>query len=102
MEEDLLDRVQAVAPRPRQAQLAGNSVHMDKRWLEHNMPDLHDHLHYRLIDLTGLATTMLRWGLIGDRLPFQGTEHDALDDIHGAIAEYQWLRVELSAGRAAA
>jgi oligoribonuclease (3'-5' exoribonuclease) len=37
-----------------QAQLAGNSVHVDRVFLQRYMPQLVDHLHYRIVDVSTL------------------------------------------------
>jgi oligoribonuclease (3'-5' exoribonuclease) len=37
------------------AQLAGNSVHVDRAFLARHMPDLAAHLHYRIVDVSTLA-----------------------------------------------
>lgn len=95
----LLAYVRRVAPNKGQAQLAGNSVHMDAIWTRVHLPQVADHLHYRLIDITALATTMVRWGVIEERPTFEGVEHDAVDDIRGAVNEYRWLRRHLTAAR---
>ena len=34
--------------------LAGNTVHMDKRFLDKYMPQLTSHLHYRIIDVSSV------------------------------------------------
>lgn len=36
------------------AQLAGNSVHVDRLFLQRWMPELLEHLHYRIIDVSSL------------------------------------------------
>lgn len=35
-----------------QAQLAGNSVHVDRVFLQRRMPELLEHLHYRIVDVS--------------------------------------------------
>ena len=34
--------------------LAGNTVHMDKRFLDKYMPRLMEHLHYRIVDVSSV------------------------------------------------
>lgn len=34
------------------AQLAGNSVHVDRAFLQRHMPRLVEHLHYRIVDVS--------------------------------------------------
>jgi oligoribonuclease len=38
----------------KQAQLAGNSIHVDRVYLQRYMPQLTDHLHYRIVDVSTL------------------------------------------------
>lgn len=35
-----------------QAQLAGNSVHIDRAFLQRYMPELAEHFHHRIIDVS--------------------------------------------------
>lgn len=35
-----------------QAQLAGNSVHIDRAFLQQYMPELAEHFHHRIIDVS--------------------------------------------------
>ncbi len=42
------------------AQLAGNSVHVDRLFLLKHMPRLVDHLNYRIIDVSTVAE-LARW-----------------------------------------
>lgn len=37
---------------PKHCPLAGNTVHMDKVFMEKYMPDFLDHLHYRIVDVS--------------------------------------------------
>jgi oligoribonuclease len=36
------------------AQLAGNSVHVDRMFLQRHMPALLGHLHYRIVDVSSI------------------------------------------------
>ncbi|CAO3668893.1 unnamed protein product [Umbelopsis vinacea] len=45
----VLEFIQTHVPEPQIAQLAGNSVHADKRFLEKEMPQVVEHLHYRIV-----------------------------------------------------
>ena len=38
--------------RPGECVLAGNTIHMDKRFLDKYMPRFTAHLHYRLVDVS--------------------------------------------------
>lgn len=43
-----------------QAQLAGNSIHVDRVFLQRYMPELVEHLHYRIVDVSTLKECC-RW-----------------------------------------
>lgn len=44
-----------------QAQLAGNSIHVDFLFLKKYMPRLAEHMHYRLVDVTTVVELARRW-----------------------------------------
>jgi len=48
-EAQVLDFIVKHVPNSGIAQLAGNSVHADKRFLEKEMPKVVEHLHYRIV-----------------------------------------------------
>merc|ERR1711908_181592 len=41
--------------------LAGNTVHMDKRFLDKFCPTFMSHLHYRLVDVSTVKELCRRW-----------------------------------------
>ena len=57
----VLDYVTSLVPEPRSAQLAGNSVGTDKAFLARDMPELIEHLHYRIVDVSSLKELAKRW-----------------------------------------
>src|SRR5690606_9709377 len=57
----VLDYVRQWAPEPRKAPLAGNSVGTDRTFLARDMPELVDHLHYRIIDVSSIKELARRW-----------------------------------------
>lgn len=54
----MLDFIKTHIPEPGIAQLAGNSVHADKRFLEKEMPQVVDHLHYRIVGEFSITVTI--------------------------------------------
>ena len=64
--------------------LAGNSIHMDRQFIDAHWPRLAKKLHYRMLDVTS-------WKLVFEgrfRRKFAKREaHRALDDIRGSIEE---------------
>ena len=74
-----------------QSPLCGNSVGHDKRFLERWMPDVVQHLHYRVIDVSTVKELALRWYPDLERFP-KGEAHRARDDIRESIAELRYYR----------
>lgn len=67
--------------------LAGNSIHQDRKFLESEMPELNQKLHYRMFDVSA-------WKIYFENAlnkKFTKPEnHRALDDINGSIEELKW------------
>lgn len=51
----VLEFIRARVPQPRVACLAGNSVHADKNFLAKEMPEVVEHLHYRIVDVSTVS-----------------------------------------------
>ena len=77
-----------LVPEPRMAPLAGNSVHADRAFLRRYMPTLHDHLHYRNVDVSTLKELAKRWlpEILESPNGKEGA-HRALADIRESIKE---------------
>lgn len=90
-ERQLLSRVAALCPYP--AVLCGNSVWVDRMFLQRYMPALAGYLHYRMVDVTSLRLMAERWHGGGALFvkPSAG-EHDALVDTRNSIAELRHYR----------
>ena len=78
------------------APLAGNSVGTDKTFLDRDMPELVQHLHYRVIDVSSIKELARRWY---PRVYFASPEkhggHRALADILESIDELRYYRAAL-------
>lgn len=76
--------------------LAGNTVHMDKRFLEKYMPKTDSLLHYRIIDVSTVKELCNHWypemykSIISKKLV-----HRALDDIQESIDELKLYRTHM-------
>lgn len=72
--------------------LAGNTVHADKAFLAKEMPELVQHLHYRIVDVSTIKELVRRW--YGEGAVWRGGkgEHRALEDIMGSIRELRYYR----------
>ena len=95
-EAQVLEWLLPLVPDPRRAPLAGNSVHADRAFLRRYMPKLHDHLHYRNVDVSTIKELGRRWypeALNGG--PSKGGDHRALADIRESISELAHYRTTL-------
>ncbi|KAK7116468.1 hypothetical protein V1264_002142 [Littorina saxatilis] len=75
------------------APLAGNSVFMDKAFLQKYMPSLVNHMHYRIVDVSTVKELCRSW--YPDEFqkgPQKDCNHRALDDIRESIKELQYYR----------
>ena len=73
--------------------LAGNSIHVDKQFLEKQMPSVIRHLHYRIIDVSTIKELCRRWyPLEYSKCPRKKMLHRALDDINESIDELKFYR----------
>ena len=77
--------------KPKKNLLAGNSIWQDRRFLANYMPLIHEHLHYRMIDVSTIKELTKRW--YPDLLiPKKVNAHRAMDDIIESINELIFLR----------
>ncbi|KAJ2894088.1 rna exonuclease [Coemansia aciculifera] len=92
-ETAVLDMVKSCCAEPRVAVLAGNSVHVDKAFMQRYMPRLIEHLHYRIVDVSTVKELARRWNAEVLRMaPVKKLSHRALDDIAESINELRFYR----------
>ncbi|CAK0897401.1 unnamed protein product, partial [Prorocentrum cordatum] len=73
--------------------LAGNTVHMDKRFLDKFCPKFMAHLHYRLVDVSTVKELCRRWHPDAfSRAPKKKGAHRAMDDIRESLAELEFYQ----------
>lgn len=78
---------------PKTAPLAGNSIHVDKIFIEKQMPKFYNLLHYRIIDVSTIKELCVRWyPQTFEKVPPKKYTHRALDDIRESISELKWYR----------
>ncbi|KAK6179115.1 hypothetical protein SNE40_011546 [Patella caerulea] len=76
--------------------LAGNSIACDKMFLQKYMPELTEHLHYRLVDVSTIKELCRRWyPKVYDESPEKALKHRASDDIKESIKELQYYREKI-------
>lgn len=55
------DSASSSGPADRKAHLAGSSIYVDRNFLRKHMPKVHEHLHWRLIDVSSILELARRW-----------------------------------------
>jgi oligoribonuclease len=92
-QEHLLEYIREHVPTPKKAPLAGNSVYVDRGFLNRDMPALDDHLHYRLVDVSSIKELVRRWfPRVYFNSPAKSGGHRALADIRESIEELKFYR----------
>ena len=88
--------VQQHVPAAGTAPLCGNSIGVDRRFLDHQLPELDGYLHYRSIDVSSLKELCRRWfPAVYKRRPGKVESHRALSDVRESIAELRYYREHL-------
>ncbi len=67
--------------------LAGNSIHQDRKFIENEMPELNQKIHYRMLDV---SSWKIYFENALDKKFVKPENHRALDDIEGSIEELKW------------
>lgn len=92
IEQELIDLIDANFKLGIPVILAGNSVHMDRRFIVKNWKKFDSRLHYRMLDVSA-------WKVVFEnkyKLKFAKPDmHRALDDIRGSIIELQYYLARL-------
>ncbi|RFU20334.1 oligoribonuclease [Geodermatophilus marinus] len=97
-EQQLLAYVRRFVPERRTAPLCGNSIGTDRGFLARDMPELDDHLHYRMIDVSSIKELARRWfPRVYFAQPSKGLAHRALTDIIESVRELAYYRQTLFA-----
>ncbi|MCI7552289.1 MAG: oligoribonuclease [Actinomycetaceae bacterium] len=92
----VLDYIRRFVPDAGKAPLAGNSVGTDKTFLARDMPELVDHLHYRIIDVSSVKEMAKRWyPRVYFAAPEKTGNHRAIGDIYDSIDELRYYRETL-------
>jgi oligoribonuclease len=95
-QERVLAYVRSHVPEPGRAPLCGNSIGVDRRFLDQYMRELDSYLHYRSIDVSSLKELCRRWyPAIYRKRPGKAEHHRALDDIRESVEELRFYRKNL-------
>ncbi|SDU82792.1 oligoribonuclease [Jiangella alkaliphila] len=89
----VMQYIKAHVPEPSKAQLAGNTVHMDRLFLARDLPEVEGWLHYRNIDVSSIKELVRRWyPRVYFASPTKTGNHRALGDIKDSIDELRYYR----------
>ena len=92
-EQQLLAYIKRWVPERRTAPLCGNSIGTDRGFLARDMPELDDHLHYRMVDVSSVKELARRWfPRVYFAQPAKGLAHRALADIIESVRELAYYR----------
>jgi len=92
-EELLFDYITSHIPEASKAPLAGSSVHVDRIFLQRDMPRIDSYLHYRIIDVSSVKELARRWyPKAYFASPPKTGNHRALGDILDSINELKYYR----------
>lgn len=94
VDAELLGYIKNFVPDPKTARLGGNSITLDRNFINKNLPGVGDHLSYRSIDVSTLAGLAQYWN--SPKIHYQKkTVHSTMSDIRESIEELRFLRTNL-------
>src|SRR5919109_2789074 len=88
-----VDYITRFVPEAGTAPMCGNSIGVDRRFLDRYLPDLDRYLFYRSIDVSSIKELCRRWYPEAyKKRPSKAETHRALDDIRESVAELSYYR----------
>ncbi|MFI5054295.1 MAG: oligoribonuclease [Acidimicrobiia bacterium] len=88
-----IEYIRAHVPEAGTAPMCGNSIGVDRRFLDHQLPELDRFLHYRSIDVSSFKELCRRWyPEVYRKRPSKAETHRALADVRESIAELRYYR----------
>lgn len=92
-EKQVLSYIQKHVPVRQTAQMGGNTIHMDRRFLAKYMPTVEDWVHYRNVDTSTVKEVLYRWfPYVVEAAPEKIGNHRALADAIESIREMAFYR----------
>lgn len=88
LEVDIMAHLVEHVPEAKTARLAGNSITLDRNFINANLPVLGNHLHYRSYDVTTIAG-MVEMYVGGGKMYRKDSTHEAMDDITESVNEFR-------------
>jgi oligoribonuclease len=88
-----LEYIAQFVPEAGTAPMCGNSIGVDRRFLDRYLPNLDRYLHYRSVDVSSIKELCRRWYPdVYKKRPSKAETHRALDDIRESVAELRYYR----------
>ena len=92
-EELILKYLDSAGVTPGKSPIAGNSVYVDRIFINRDMPKLSEYLHYRTVDVSSIKELTRRWfPKVYFNSPAKTGNHRALGDIKDSISELAFYR----------
>ncbi|MEN9911555.1 MAG: hypothetical protein RLZZ441_1123 [Actinomycetota bacterium] len=92
-EKQVLAYITTHVPVRQTAQMGGNTIHMDRRFLAKYMPSVEDWVHYRNVDTSTIKEVLFRWfPYVVEAAPEKIGNHRALADAIESIRELAFYR----------
>jgi oligoribonuclease len=92
-EKQVLAYIQKHVPVRQTAQMGGNTIHMDRRFLAKYMPAVEDWVHYRNVDTSTVKEVLYSWfPYVVEAAPEKIGNHRALADAIESIRELAFYR----------
>jgi oligoribonuclease len=89
----VVEYIRTHVPDPGTAPMCGNSIGVDRRFLDAQLPVLDHYLHYRSIDVSSFKELCRRWYPAEyKKRPGKTEKHRALADVEESIAEMRYYR----------
>jgi oligoribonuclease len=90
---ETLKFVREHVPEPGSVPLCGNSIAVDRRFLQQHAPELDRWFHYRSVDVSTVKELCKRWQpeVYAGR-PHKTTSHRAMDDVRESVAELAYYK----------
>lgn len=96
VDAELLEYIKTYIPDPETSRLGGNSITLDRNFINKNLPGVGEHLHYRSIDVSTMSGLVQYWAP-SQKQYRKKTVHSAMSDIRESIEELKFLRKNMFA-----
>lgn len=91
-EQQILDFLKMHIP-PGSCPVAGNSVYIDRLFMQRYLPQVDEYLHYRIVDVSSIKELCRRWcPRMFAKTPGKILSHRSLSDIKDSIKELKYYR----------